>query len=187
MSSVPTSFIFIKLYRTVVNIKVNFWRWDYNWIFREDLKGFLNKWITSKKVNFGSLYLVYSTRLVKVIAGCWLLLASTVLRIKTCLVVIEMMLDHKTLLSFSVFNRFFLADWFTIADDTTFKGEFAIIFYEPVYEPVCRVDFHWKLDSLRTEDTTEQITELSLHHKVRFQYTLIIHLLFQKSLDTAKL
>ena len=125
-------------------------------------------------------------------SNCWLLVTTRQhcpknQNLLSCYDVIEMMLDHKTLLSFSVFNRFFLADWFTIADDTTFKGEFAIIFYEPVYEPVCRVDFHWKLDSLRTEDTTEQITELSLHHKVRFQYTLIIHLLFQKSLDTAKL
>ena len=38
------------------------------------------------------------------------------------------------------------------------------------FEPVCCVDFHWLLDYLRTEVMTELITEVSLHHQVKFYY-----------------
>ena len=52
VSSVHTSCISINLYRTVANIlqRLNYCRINYSWIFRkQNLKGFLDEWITSKK------------------------------------------------------------------------------------------------------------------------------------------
>ena len=50
--SVHTSCISINLYRTIANIlqKLNYCGRNQNWIFGEqNLKGFLDKWITRKK------------------------------------------------------------------------------------------------------------------------------------------
>ena len=87
--------------------------------------------------------------------GCWLLIASTVVSIKTCLVVIPSYrndvgpwLGYGTLFCSSVFTSFFLFDWFIslLLITQHLKVSSQTIFHHPVY---C-LHFHWLVDTSTT-------------------------------------
>ena len=111
---------------------LNYWKSNQIWIPPEqNLKGVLDKWITSKKDmienNFGSLYQGIFCLIIKSIdTSCWSLLVTTVVSIKFCIDDMtsqEMMLDCGILYCFSarLIN-------FSAINNAIFKGNFVINF-----------------------------------------------------------